>query len=114
MKSRAVLAVLTLFLLISPAFARDWFVRAGSADGDGTIAKPFMDPWKALEKYEAGDRINIAEGKYYGKLDCGTWKIPLKAELLGGFFRARPLEEFHRTTLEKGHKESLGYVPRAG
>jgi len=65
--------------------ARDWFVRAGESGGDGTIGRPFADPWQALEKYEAGDRINVAEGRYYGRLDSGCWKIPLKVELLGGY-----------------------------
>ncbi|MCX7024727.1 MAG: right-handed parallel beta-helix repeat-containing protein [Spirochaetes bacterium] len=84
---------LSLTLVLATAFtfvpgvaqARDWFVRSGATDGDGTQGKPFNDPWQALEKIEAGDRIDVAEGKYYGKLDCGTWKINYKVEMLGGY-----------------------------
>ena len=66
--------------------ARDWFVRAGSEGGDGSAAKPFSDPWQALEKCEAGDAIHVTGGKYYGKLNGGMWEIPFdNIQLLGGY-----------------------------
>ena len=46
--------VLLCLLIAVPAQARDWFVRADSSGGDGTIAKPFADPWMAFDKCEAG------------------------------------------------------------
>ena len=65
---------------------RDWFVRAGSSGGDGSKAKPFKDPWQALEKVEAGDSVHVAEGEYYGKLKIGTWKIDTTyIALIGGY-----------------------------
>src|SRR5436190_611758 len=60
--------VVVLALLSIPASARDWFVRAGSS-GTGTRAAPFGDPWEALDACEAGDRIHVAGGKYYGRID---------------------------------------------
>jgi hypothetical protein len=67
---------------------RDWFVRAGESGGDGSREKPFKDPFQALEKAEPGDRINVAQGAYGGKLKSGRWVVekPYLA-LLGGWDR---------------------------
>ncbi len=68
------------------AKGRDWFVRAGASGGDGSKAKPFKDPWQALEKVQAGDTIHVAEGEYNGKLKSGTWKVDTTdITLLGGY-----------------------------
>lgn len=65
---------------------RDWFVRAGASGGDGSKAKPFKDPWQALEKVEAGDFVHVAEGEYYGKLKVGHWTIETTdITMLGGY-----------------------------
>ncbi len=60
------------------ASGRDWFVRAGADGGDGTVERPFADPWQALEACEAGDRVHVARGVYTGQLDAGTWVIPFE------------------------------------
>jgi hypothetical protein len=66
--------------------ARDWFVRAGAENGDGSRERPFADPWLALDRCEAGDRIHLAEGAYTGRFGSGTWVIPFdRVELLGGY-----------------------------
>ncbi len=66
--------------------SHDWFVRPGTAPGDGSRAAPFNDPWRALEKCEAGDRVHVANGAYFGKLGTGTWEIPVdRVQLLGGY-----------------------------
>jgi hypothetical protein len=78
--------VLLAVTLASSLAAQDWFVRAGSADGDGSQQKPFNDPWQALEKCQAGDTIHIAEGKYFGRLGVGQWEVPFdRVQLLGGY-----------------------------
>lgn len=65
---------------------RDWFVRAGARGGDGTMDKPFRDPWQALEKVQAGDAVHIAEGEYVGKMMAGRWKVGAPyVSLLGGY-----------------------------
>ncbi|MBX5484255.1 MAG: hypothetical protein IRZ16_20720 [Myxococcaceae bacterium] len=67
------------------ASARDWFVREGS-NGDGSMARPFGDPWEALEQCQSGDVIHVAGGKYYGRLGKGTWEVPVdRITLLGGY-----------------------------
>ena len=80
---------LTLLLLLASApapFARAWFVRAGSEGGDGSQARPFSDPWQALEKCEKDDTVHVAAGKYFGKLGEGTWVVPFDGvRLVGGF-----------------------------
>ncbi len=75
-----------LSLLCSTAYAKDWFVRAGASDGDGSQASPFADPWQALDKCEAGDAIHVAGGKYFGRSNTGFWEIPFDdVQLLGGY-----------------------------
>jgi hypothetical protein len=65
---------------------RDWFVRAGAQGGDGSKAKPFRDPWQALEKVQAGDAVHVAEGEYVGKMKAGRWKVGAPyVSLLGGY-----------------------------
>lgn len=87
-RHRQVVLALALILLIIPGAteARDWFVRAGNIGGEGSLEKPFADPWQALEKLEAGDKVHVTEGKYYGKVDAGYWVIPFaRVELYGGY-----------------------------
>jgi len=90
MRSRSVallaLAILSSAASAAPARAREWFVRAGAEGGDGSQAKPFADPWMALEKCEAGDVIHVTGGKYFGKLNEGTWNVPFdNVQLIGGY-----------------------------
>ncbi|HZE96331.1 MAG TPA: right-handed parallel beta-helix repeat-containing protein [Planctomycetota bacterium] len=68
------------------AGGREWFIREGSEGGDGSMAKPFGDPWMALEKAEAGDIVHVTGGKYYGKLNQALWKLPFdNIQLIGGY-----------------------------
>lgn len=83
---RAGLAVVLSLSLSASCAARDWFVRAGALNGDGSRARPFQDPWQAFERCEAGDRVHVAEGVYTGRFGNGTWEIPFdNVALLGGY-----------------------------
>ncbi len=81
-----------VFLFAPVASARDWFVRAG-ADGDGSLSRPFADPWQALDQCQSGDVIHVAGGKYFGRLGSGMWEVPFDdVRLVGGYdadFKAR-------------------------
>ena len=83
---------------VRPA-GRDWFVRAGSSNGDGSRERPFRDPFQALEKCEGGDTIHVATGEYFGKLRTGKWLLNMRnLALLGGYdaeFNARDPWTFH-------------------
>jgi hypothetical protein len=72
---------------------KDWYIRAGATDGDGTKEKPFRDPFQALEKASPGDHLHVASGDYFGKLKSGNWKLnAAQLTMLGGYdadFRAR-------------------------
>jgi hypothetical protein len=105
--------VLSLLLVVAslclslPAHARDWFVRAGTTGGDGSREKPFADPWMALERVEANDKVHVAVGKYFGKLEKGNWELQFPGvELLGGYdagFRERnPWKNLTELTWRKG------------
>ena len=85
-KLAAFLLPLVSWLQAPASATHDWFVRPGNAQGDGSRAAPFDDPWRALEACEAGDRVHLAEGSYFGKFGAGSWEIPFdKVELLGGY-----------------------------
>jgi hypothetical protein len=94
-------------LSASVADARDWFVRANSFGGDGSREKPFGDPWMALDRVEAGDKVHVTAGRYYGKLEKGNWEIPFpNVELLGGYdanFKERdPWKNLSELTWRRG------------
>ena len=73
-------------MLAVDAHARDWFVKYNSVGGDGSREKPFGDPWMALERVEAGDKVHVTGGRYYGKLERANWEIAFpNVELLGGY-----------------------------
>ncbi len=68
------------------AQARDWFVREGASGGNGSQAKPFGDPWQALDVCEANDAIHVTGGKYYGRNRVGYWAVPFDGvQLVGGY-----------------------------
>ncbi len=50
-----------------PDLPRDWYVAEGSLPGDGSLEKPFHDPWLALYSAGPGDTIHISAGTYYGR-----------------------------------------------
>lgn len=75
-----------VLLLAAPVEARDWFVREGASGGDGSMNKPFADPWQALDTCEANDAIHITGGKYFGRNNGGTWEIKFDGvQLIGGY-----------------------------
>src|SRR3954470_22690475 len=58
-----------------PDIKTDWFVAAGANSGDGSLDKPFHDPWLAFSCAAAGDVIHVAVGTYYGRYDRSSWVI---------------------------------------
>ncbi|MGC1295069.1 MAG: right-handed parallel beta-helix repeat-containing protein, partial [Alloacidobacterium sp.] len=58
-----------------PDTKADWFVAAGAKSGDGSLDKPFHDPWLAFYSAAAGDVIHIAAGTYFGRYDRSSWVI---------------------------------------
>ncbi|HSI06711.1 MAG TPA: hypothetical protein VLC93_19635, partial [Myxococcota bacterium] len=86
MRPLIVLSAVVSLAVAAPAQARDWFVRAGADNGDGSLAKPFADPWQALDKAEANDVVHVTGGKYFGKHSLGTWTLPYDGvQLIGGY-----------------------------
>ena len=94
-----VVVVLATLVAGRTALGKDLFVRAGATAGDGSQAKPFGDPFEALAVCEAGDSIQIAQGRYTGKLESGEWKVPFdNVSLVGGYnddFSQRDPWKFH-------------------
>jgi hypothetical protein len=75
-----------LLFLPAAVHAAEYFVAPGPPPGEGTRAKPFNDPWRALAVCSSGDTIHIAQGVYYGRYDRSAWTIDRpKVTLLGGY-----------------------------
>jgi len=86
MKKKIVGLFLILFLTTGLVQAQDWYVKAGTKGGKGTIEKPYKGIYKALDKAVKGDVIHVAQGDYSGKLQSGFIIIRTKnLTLLGGY-----------------------------
>ena len=89
MKHRPVLflSVVAALLLALPLRAADWYVceSTGSNRNDGSKESPFRNIQKAVNAASAGDVIRVAEGNYYGLLDCGNIKINKPVSIIGGY-----------------------------
>ncbi|MBN2494835.1 MAG: right-handed parallel beta-helix repeat-containing protein [Deltaproteobacteria bacterium] len=87
----AIIAILGL-LLASQAMAKDWYVAAGSG-GDGSKAKPFGDPQKAISGAVSGDVIHVTQGEYYGKLKVGYLVVDKRGLTLVGGYKDKTFSE---------------------
>ena len=67
--------------------ASTWYVSrsTGSNQNDGSREKPLQNIQNAIELASSGDVIRVAEGNYYGLLDCGTIKIDKGVSIIGGY-----------------------------
>ena len=86
-KLKLVLLVFAALLPVLPAAADDWYVceSTGSNRNDGTKKEPFRNIQKAINAASPGDVIHVAEGNYFGLLDCGNIKITKALSILGGY-----------------------------
>ena len=66
---------------------KTWYVSraAGSNSNDGSREKPFKNIQKAINVAASGDVVYVAEGNYYGLLDCGYIKIDKGLSIFGGW-----------------------------
>ena len=59
--------------------------HTGSNQNDGSKEAPFKNIQKAIERARPGDVIRVAEGNYFGLLDCGNIKIDRGVSIIGGY-----------------------------
>jgi len=64
-----------------------WYVSqtTGSNQNAGTRENPFKNIQKAINAAASGDVILVAEGNYFGMLDCGNIKIDKGVSIFGGW-----------------------------
>ena len=77
-------------LLAAPkagAAGKTWYVSqaSGSNRNDGTKENPFRNIQKAVDAASHGDVIRVAEGNYYGMLNCGNIKVNKGVSIFGGY-----------------------------
>jgi hypothetical protein len=80
-KSRILTTFLTTVCFAAPALARDWYAApAGTADGDGTPAKPLdLDTaFSAKTPVQAGDVLYLKGGQYDGPMTNNAKGIPTR------------------------------------
>lgn len=57
----------------------------GNNRNDGSKASPYKNLQKALDEAPAGSVIMVAEGNYYGMLNCGNINITKPVTIMGGY-----------------------------
>ena len=57
----------------------------GNNRNEGTMESPLKNLQKAIDIATEGDQIFVAEGNYFGSLDCGTLKINKPLQIFGGY-----------------------------
>lgn len=82
-----IVPALAALLLVSPLRAADWYVSEGTGSNrnDGSKTAPFRNIQKAVNAASPGDVIRVAEGNYYGLLDCGNIKVNKPVSIIGGY-----------------------------
>ena len=67
--------------------AQEYYVSktTGSARGDGSKEKPFKNIQKAVDVVPEGSTIYVAEGNYFGTLDCGNINVTKCVKIYGGY-----------------------------
>ena len=105
---RITLLAIAALLMVLPAEAQNrgktWYVSqaTGSNRNDGSKGSPVKNIQKAIDMAATGDVINVAEGNYYGLLNCGNIKINKGVSIIGGWssdFSDRDVLE-HRTYIQ--------------
>ena len=84
-----VLLTVAAMLQAMPALSAGnvWYVSrtSGSNANDGSKERPFKNIQKAVDVASQGDVIRVAEGNYYGLLNCGNIKINKGVSIVGGY-----------------------------
>ena len=91
------LLALAALLLALPATAqplqpsanqgRVWYVSQGTGSNrnEGTRENPLKNIQKAVDLAASGDVVYVAEGNYYGLLNCGYIKVNKGVSIIGGY-----------------------------
>ncbi len=108
--------VLLSWLVVLPAYARDWHVSKDKGDNqnDGAKATPLKNLESALKAAQAGDRILVAQGNYFGLRDKGYLEAPQPIELLGGYsadFSVRNVVKYPTTVIPSRETGESGRKP---
>jgi hypothetical protein len=86
----------------------------GDNQNPGTREAPFKNIEAALKAAQAGDRIRVAQGNYFGLRDKGYIEVPQAVELLGGYasdFSIRDLQKFPTTIIPDRASGASGRKP---
>ena len=105
MKNMKILVMALAAALCTSAYADTYYVskETGSNRKDGLSAdKPMKNLQKALDAAPAGSTILVAEGNYFGTLDCGNILVTKPVTIVGGYstdFKTRDVLKY-KTLIE--------------
>ena len=115
MKKLLLLAITAFFALTISA--QEYYVSktTGSTRGDGSKEKPYKTIQKAIDAVPEGSTIYVAEGNYFGTLDCGNINVTKCVKIYGGYntdFTTRDILKYR--TLVQPTAESNGTAKGGG
>lgn len=79
--------IAVLLCSVSLLSARTLYVskNTGNNRNDASQSSPLKNLQKAIDLAADGDVIKVAEGNYFGTLDCGTINVTKPVQILGGY-----------------------------
>ena len=115
MKKFLMFAVAMLFAM--SISAQEYYVSktTGSTRGDGSKEKPYKTIQKAIDAVPEGSTIYVAEGNYFGTLDCGNINVTKCVKIYGGYntdFKQRDILKYR--TMVQPTAESNGTAKGGG
>jgi len=108
--------IVIAFGLGSAVYGAELFVSRDRGDNQnpGSKEAPFKNIEAALKVAQAGDRICVAQGNYFGLRDKGYLEAPQAIELSGGYasdFSVRDIQKFPTTIIPDRNSGASGRKP---
>jgi len=110
--------LLLLTFVVSNLTAAEYYVskETGKNSNAGTKDAPFKNIEKAAEKVQAGDKLYVAEGNYFGVRDKGFIMIKIPVEIYGGYskdFSKRDVLKYRTLVMPPASSNGTGRANKA-
>lgn len=113
-----ILKLLLLSFVVAKLTAAEYYVskETGKNSNAGTKEAPFKNIEKAAEKVQAGDKLYVAEGNYFGVRDKGFIMIKTPVEIYGGYskdFSQRDVLKYRTLVMPPASSNGTGRANKA-